>query len=148
LRNFLVLYANDANSSWSSQDIDVFNAPMIKDLKPGGRNAFKAIIREFDQGTIRTAENLANAMVTRVFKADFLPEPRNQDQEAANASRLRQPAHYQSTNLENFQNDGTGTGRRLEMRRFDAQKSLADLLAIGNLLLASRQAGNVELRIG
>jgi hypothetical protein len=153
LRNYLVLYANDVNGAWSGQDLDVFNAPMIKDLKAGGKAAFKAVIREFDQGVIRTADSLANAMVLRVFKADFLPDPQTADQRAANESRIRQPAHYQSTNLEKWADDGgTGTGTRLEMRRFDAQASLNDLLAnldaIGRLLTASRQVGNVELRIG
>jgi hypothetical protein len=143
LRNYLVLYSNDP-VKWGAEDPDVFNAPMIQELKAPGPAKFKAVIARFDNGQLATADLLVKALRDEVFVTAHLPNPRTRDEEAANASRTAQPVHYQAVNLENWDDP---EGGRLEMRRFDAQTNLNELLRnvddIIALLLAARAPGTV-----
>lgn len=143
LRNFLVLYSNDPGK-WGAEDPDVFNAPMIRELKAPGPAKFKAVIGRFDNGQITTAQDIVKALREDVFIAQHLPPPKTDDEVAANESRGAQAAHYQAINLENWDADDAD-GQRLEMRRFDAQTNLTELLrnvdAIIEMLLAARAVG-------
>jgi hypothetical protein len=151
LRNFLVLYANQPNK-WKAEDVDAFNAPMITELTTAGRRAFRDTIREFDVAwggnNPWTIDTLINKLTTNVFKASHFTEPETEAEEKANPKRKGQPAHYQATNVEHV-TDLDVTKQRLEMRRFNAQTSLEDLLnnmdALASLAAASRKPGLVNM---
>jgi hypothetical protein len=150
LRNYLVIYANE-HVSWKREDPDKFNAPMIVELKRAGRDAFKTVIREFDASLNGTRpmslETLADNLKTRVFKTAHLPDP---DEPVERDPRAEQPEHYQATNVEHLA-DADQSKRRLEMRRFDSQDDLEDLLAdmakLVDLAKRARVDGLVPLRI-
>jgi hypothetical protein len=152
LRNFLVLYANDPNR-WRAEDIDAFNAPMIAELKPAGRTAFRAAIVKFDtkwnNPPQMTITDFVNELKTNVFKAAHFADPESDEQAAADDKRKGQPAHYQATNVEHV-TDPTAAKQRIEMRRFDAQTGLEDLLdnidALVTLATECRRPGLVALR--
>jgi Domain of unknown function (DUF4157) len=148
-RNLLVLYAND--TTWTQEDADDFNAPTISELTKQGKVAFKQTITAFDQtvGTAQqqTIEQLSDALVKNVFVPKHFGASA---QEGNKEKRANQPAHYQATNVEHMTTAEKGV-KRLEMRRFDAQTSVDDLLAdlerLTSLVAASRRPGLVPLTV-
>jgi hypothetical protein len=146
-RNMLVLYANDPNK-WKAYDADAFNAPMISELIGNASTVFKTVIADFDRALRTDAPwsiaKLAEELGGRVFTYANLAKGDNVDQEEA---RSKQPKHYQAMNVEHM--GKAGDDQRLEMRRFDAQKSpedfLDDVAALVDLVAASRQPGTVPV---
>lgn len=130
LRNFLVIYANEANA-WAREDADAYNAPTIADLNNKGKQAFKSVIGTFDAAYPQadkqwTIEKLCDNLRAGVFKAAHYGSEENAA-DPGGKKRAGSPLHYQATNIEHLA-DKDVSKRRLEMRRFDAQQSLADLL--------------------
>lgn len=146
-RNLLVLYTNDA-VKWKAQDADEFNAPTVSELNSDGVKAFKRIIKQFDDAQ-KTAKpqsiaDLTGNLTGQVFIAKYFTEGGTK---ANREKRAVHPAHYQATNIEHMAKDNP----RLEMRRFDAQTSVEDLLAdmgkLAKLVADARKPGLAKLTI-
>ena len=123
---------------------------MITELKGSGKAEFKKAITEFDRNpATTTVEALIGTLRTKVFTLKNLPDPQTEDQTAANKERQNQPVHYQATNLEHV-DDEDPAKRRLEMRRFDAQRNLEDLVnnmvALSELVRECRLPGLVPVK--
>lgn len=129
-QNFLVLYANAVRGGGDQYDIlrksgDVGNAPFLHEI--GELPAFCRVIQTFDKMPGAAIEELAHVINTQVYtEIDTHIDSSNVGEED------RQ--HYQAVNLEHI-NTGVRDHRtavneqRVEMRRFDAQMNVDELLA-------------------
>ncbi|WP_248927582.1 hypothetical protein [Paenibacillus hamazuiensis] len=121
-RNFIVLYTNNADH-WRKLDADFINAPLVQELPKELRAEFVRVIHEFDQaynGPIHqkwSIDRLVNELMNRVFTF------------VRTVEQVGNAPHYQATNLEHMQ-DKDVSARRIEMRRFPAQKGINDLLYV------------------
>jgi hypothetical protein len=119
-RNFIVAYTNNIDL-WRKMDADFINAPFVQELPIAQRKAFVDVIGEFDvayNGPIHqqwTIERLVDELMKRVFTF------------VRTVEAIGSAPHYQATNLEHMQ-DKNPSSQRIEMRRFAAQESLAELL--------------------
>lgn len=126
LRNFLVLYAAAVMDSDPRYDIlrasgDIVNAPFMHEI--GELKEFIRVIEEFDQLSSDQAniEWLVNNINERVYRG-MCAELREM------AIPMEDAPHYQAVNLEHLLEDTPAKQRRVEMRRFNAQEKVDDLL--------------------
>lgn len=125
LANFLVIYAVLGNDVKYKDHIlrnckDVINAPFMNEI--GELDEFIRVIREFNSlaPDKATMERLVNDINTRVYT-------RASEGLCAMDVLEEDYPHYQAVNLENVLNPDI-TQRRVELRRFEAQQNIFELL--------------------
>lgn len=152
LRNFLVLYACETKREMEKDAFqnpllrsfltaeqralltaskDKANAPFLSEIKEW--NLFKGFINSFDAAPTDIAR-FVNGIHSNVYKnmADELAEALGEDADAGDRY------HYQAVNLEHLPTPAGMSRRseeRVELRRFDAQESIGELLAQLDALL-------------
>lgn len=150
LRNFLVAYAKESQKISGEKHRfiveceDLENAPYLGDLREGSINMFYNTIKEFDKLSPgkKTIKDLVSQIQQKVYYNNFVGDMENiLSPRSGSKQRKVDPElayHYQAVNLEHVSEDSG----RVEMRRFNAQKSAAETIEqfqfLINLLLKSR----------
>ncbi len=149
LRNFLVLYEAMSNDEENEGSIlrrsqDIVNAPYMYEI--GERGAFIDVIGEFNR--LPSAEATMDWLVGEINKRVYTE--RHEGLPLAEAPEGDEP-HYQAVNLEHVLSNTPLEQRRVEMRRFDAQQNVRELLteldALYDLLYLSREPVKMNLGV-
>jgi hypothetical protein len=124
-RNFLVDMANHPELGSGIWGSDLLNAPLIQDLTWSQRLAFKRAIEDFDSGRIQSAEQLANLINSKVYTRPV------QWHLLLDANK-----HMQAVGLKTILEDAPKSGRRVELRHFNPQRSVQEYIDQTALLRA------------
>lgn len=147
LRNFLVLYEAMSNDEENDGSIlrhsqDIVNAPYMHEI--GERGAFIDVIGAFNK--LPSAEATMDWLVRGINERVYTE--RHEGLPLAEAPEGDEP-HYQAVNLEHVLRNTPPEQRRVEMRRFDAQQNVRELLteldALYDLLYLSREPVKMNL---
>lgn len=150
LRNFIILYHMFAkfNDSVLGECRDVDNAPFMDDVDE--ISEFRNVIQEFDGRANASMEDLVNMIQSRVYQngTPRLKETLRMTMQGTEKQKAREIAgvlpHYQAINLENMQ---CGSSSRFELRRFNAQSSICELIEELNVIIALIYASNHSWKI-
>ena len=144
LLNFMALYnrlASHSAANWANECRDIDNAPLMAEL--GTLRDFETICVNFSKHPGMPLKDLVEEIKRVVYQGKFT-EKLKRILESPATKRKVDPAvatHYQAINLDHLLDEG-GTAR-LEMRRFNAQSSSAEMFAqmhhLARLLMESRQ---------
>lgn len=158
LRNFMVLYNNEIRNPQRVHELlelvrecsDVDNAPFLSEI--GEIDQFIDLVsRDNFQSPSFTTNDFVNAMHTHVYTNMTEGLRRMKDSKGKQLIKQEDIPHYQAINLEHLLNEDERL-RRVELRRFNAQRSIGELLdelnIIFKLLLYARVLSPIQpLRI-
>jgi hypothetical protein len=120
LRNFLADYANHDELANGVFVYGSYNAPPLVKLREEQRKAFAKVLSNVDGGRIRTAKDLAKAIIRRVYTET----PR----------RWFPPEKYQAVNLNRIvKADFTVDDQTIEIRAHPAQRNADEFLKLARL---------------
>ena len=158
LKNFLVLYAyavaNGQKNLIQCKDRD--NAPFMHENGCDEIDEFIKVIREFNQlpKEEATVDKLVQAINKRVYvsMSEVVKRQLRESQKGGMEDKelIRLAPHYQAVNLEHIGSGCNETKWRVEMRRFEAQNDIGELLteleALYEILQKSRNHIKLNLK--